>query len=336
MAFTFNHAFTSVRKALLATPDRKKGTDAFEAGEDSTYEDAIHICRGWPCTLPGLHWSSPIKKQGGTPTKRRRIEVPLPPDSVEARAEYRTLSIIVPDIEDYETLRGRGPSRDPLETSLLGESYPGRTPLGRSLTDASESPRSMLEPPSETQRTDSEGTRSESGEFGDDKGSKETTEGPKSTPEGEHSSHPPSTATPENDAESEDDNTGDLAFPADRDTLVRYLSEGLSVKNLFPSEGSRRITCKAELKLIDGRWHNVGPCGSKPLTDEEGYQRHVKSVHLGSATRGSLQAIVNEWNYDDVIPNRPDMRLRVREWDRNRDPFPPGPSSGSRKRKREE
>lgn len=70
----------------------------------------------------------------------------------------------------------------------------------------------MLEPPSETQRTDSEGTRSESGEFGDDKGSKETTEGPKSTPEGEHSSHPPSTATPENDAESEDDNTGKCAL----------------------------------------------------------------------------------------------------------------------------
>lgn len=46
-----------------------------------------------------------------------RSEVPLPPDSVEARAEYRTLSIIVPDIEDYETLRGRGPSRDPVRAT---------------------------------------------------------------------------------------------------------------------------------------------------------------------------------------------------------------------------
>lgn len=37
---------------------------------------------------------------------------------------------------------------------------------------------------------------------------------------------------------------------------------------------------------------------------------------------------VLEWNYDDVIPNRPDMRLRVREWDRNRDPFLLGRAAG--------
>ena len=89
--------------------------------------------------------------------------------------------------------------------------------------------------------------------------------------------------------------TGRLPFPTDQATLVQYMVEGLSIRNLFPRTGSKKsgeIICQAELEMIDGRWSATGICGAS-LADEESYQRHIKSAHLDYPERNSLQYLAS-------------------------------------------
>ena len=88
-----------------------------------------------------------------------------------------------------------------------------------------------------------------------------------------------------------------LPFPHNRDNLVMYLEEGLSLRYLFPSsKQGNRIRCEAELKLVGGHWRRIEVC-NKTEGSLESYQRHIKSKHL-SASRGTnsqvaLDHIVN-------------------------------------------
>lgn len=88
-----------------------------------------------------------------------------------------------------------------------------------------------------------------------------------------------------------------LPFPYDRDRLVMYLEEGLSLRHLFPSsQQGTRIRCEAELELVGNRWRRTRVC-NESKGSLESYQRHIKSKHLGatreSDSRVAVDHIVN-------------------------------------------
>jgi len=137
-----------------------------------------------------------------------------------------------------------------------------------------------------------------------------------------------------------------LEFPRNRDTLVDYLSRGLSLRHLLPKDGTERqgrITCKARLILFESGWVQTGTCNRRESTWES-YQRHIKRDHLGIhgkslsmdfVVRGmsvflpcfltSLTPLVG-WGYATTIP-RPQERLRVRPWDPDAQKFPQATTS---------
>jgi len=85
-------------------------------------------------------------------------------------------------------------------------------------------------------------------------------------------------------------------FPDDRDQLVHFLTQGLSLRHLLPREGSEehgRIVCKSRLRLVGAFWWHGQVCNKEERTMES-YQRHVKTAHLGAhrLRRLSVEAIV--------------------------------------------
>jgi hypothetical protein len=86
-----------------------------------------------------------------------------------------------------------------------------------------------------------------------------------------------------------------LPFPQNRGQLVEYLAQGLSLRHLFPVEGTEReknLVCKGELELVAGQWRYMGPC-NQLHGSLESLQRHIKRRHLQAhGVSFSLEAIL--------------------------------------------
>jgi hypothetical protein len=97
-------------------------------------------------------------------------------------------------------------------------------------------------------------------------------------------------------------------FPTNRDDLLVYLEQGLSLRYLFPSTSDgAKIRCNAELKLVGAHcenWGRIERCTHESGTLES-YQRHVKQ-HLGMkrSKTVALDKVVKKGTLQDPFPSR--------------------------------
>lgn len=97
-----------------------------------------------------------------------------------------------------------------------------------------------------------------------------------------------------------------LPFPKDRNVLLQYLRNGLSLCSLFPSTSfNGRVTCMGRHRLQqNGRWSIGGICGDTTNGDEN-YLRHIRERHI-CMTRGiATVRWFNSGFAHDSLPNMP-------------------------------